>query len=72
MKNWWSKARRGNTNDQRKKDVSWSVYTFWQIWKERGRRIFHNMQATPEAVAQFIRADLELLGLARETPGLQV
>jgi hypothetical protein len=42
------------------------------IWKERGRRIFQNLQATLEAVTQFIRADLELLGLARETPGLQV
>ena len=61
---WWSKIRRGNSSDQQKKDISLSLYVFWHIWKERGRRIFEHEALQATVVANLIKADLELFRLA--------
>jgi hypothetical protein len=42
-----------------------AVYVLWNIWKERGRRIFQNEVLPASGVAKLIRAELELLRLAR-------
>jgi hypothetical protein len=52
-------------DDQRRKDISISVYIIWHIWKERGRRIFQEEAMSPNALAGLIRDDIELLELAK-------
>jgi hypothetical protein len=35
------------------------MYTFWNIWKERNRRIFNNAAETVPQVAARIKEDIE-------------
>ena len=66
---WWGKISRGKEDDQKKKCVVASAYVIWHVWKERGRCIFQDEAMTATAVASLIRADLELLFLAKDRPG---
>jgi hypothetical protein len=54
----------------RKRKYAPSVYTFWHIWKERGRRIFQKESKPASVVASLIRSDLDLLELARVRDGV--
>jgi len=38
------------------------IYTFWNIWKERNRRIFHNSSMDARQVASRAKEDIELHG----------
>jgi hypothetical protein len=62
---WWNKIRRGRITNQRKKDIALSMYILWHLWKERGRRIFQNEFLPAPALASLIRADFELVALAK-------
>ena len=62
IEEWWSKAREEVArDDQNKKDVSTAIYTFWHVWKERGRRIFQHEMLPATSVASLIKGDVELL-----------
>ena len=67
---WWEKLRQGKKDDHRKRDISVSVYVFWHIWKERGRRIFQQEEMLPAAIAGLVRADLESVILACHRAGV--
>jgi hypothetical protein len=41
------------------------MYVVWNIWKERGRRIFQQKTITAHALAGLILADISLLELAK-------
>ena len=56
---WWKE------DEQKKQDVALSAYIIWHIWKERGRQIFQNVNASSNAVVGLIKADLDLLLLAK-------
>jgi hypothetical protein len=66
ISSWWAKLRRGKPSKQKKGDISMSVYAFWHIWKECGRRIFQSESLSAIVVASLIRADLDLLHMARD------
>ena len=36
------------------------IYTFWNLWKERNRRIFNNATETALQVAMIIKEDIDL------------
>jgi hypothetical protein len=46
-----------------------SAYVIWHIWKERGRHIFQNASIPVSALVAFIKADLELVNLAKRVSG---
>ena len=64
---WWEAARRGKFDEQKKKDIAMSVYVTWHIWKE-SRRIFESKAKSASVVAELVKADLELLLLAKGGP----
>ena len=61
---WWEGIRRGKMDAQRRQAISLSVYVFWHIWKERGRRIFQGDAKPASVLASMIKADLVLLAIA--------
>ena len=69
---WWDQARKGKADEQKKRHTTLGIYTIWHIWKERGRRIFQDVNATASLVARLVRDDLDLLRLAREGPRMAV
>ena len=54
---------------QKKLIISLSVYVFWHIWKERGRRIFQGDAKPVSVLASMIKADMELLIIGRAGAG---
>jgi hypothetical protein len=62
---WWNRIQRGKITEQRKKNISLSIYIMWHIWKESGRRIFQNESMNAPALARLIRADIEMVALAK-------
>ena len=62
---WWAKAGGGKFDLHKHRRLSLSVYIIWHIWKERGRRVFQDEMMPALALSALVRADLELLSIAR-------
>jgi hypothetical protein len=65
ISSWWTKITRGRQSEGKKKEVAMAMYVVWNIWKERGRRIFQQKTITAHALAGLILADISLLELAK-------
>ena len=56
---WWEEAARKVSKSERRRLNEVVIYTFWNIWKERKRRIFNNVIETVPQVAVRIKEDIE-------------
>jgi hypothetical protein len=57
------------------KKASIIIYTAWNLWKERNRRVFEKKTATPRRVFELIKEEIAIrvsaCGSAQEPPGLR-
>jgi hypothetical protein len=65
---FWQKCRRKVDKNQRRKFDGIIVYFWWNIWKERNRRIFQQKSLNPRQVAGLCKDDITLYRMAMETP----
>jgi len=56
---WWDKAATVVPLTEQRRFNSMVVYTFWNLWKERSRRIFNNNSESAMQVAARIKDDIE-------------
>ena len=56
---WWEEVARKVPRSERRRVNRVVIYTFWNIWKERNRRIFNNKIETVPQVAAGIKEDIE-------------
>ncbi|RCV07308.1 hypothetical protein SETIT_1G233500v2 [Setaria italica] len=56
---WWEKAARSVPKDKKRHFNGLIIYTMWNIWKERNRRIFDQKFLTAQQVATHIKENLE-------------
>ena len=66
---WWNMIASWPKNDDSKRDIKIAVYIVWNIWKERGRRIFQNKNLTAHSLAGIIRDEVQMLELAFRQAG---
>lgn len=59
IKAWWEDTARKVPISERRRLNGMVIYTFWNIWKERNRRIFNNTSETVVQVAARIKDDIE-------------
>ena len=59
IRSWWEEAARKVPRSERRRLNGVIIYTFWNIWKERNRRIFDNKIETVPQVAVRIKEDIE-------------
>ena len=64
IEEWWSMLPVRQKEPTRRKMVTLSIYVVWNIWKERGRRIFQQLSSSPTALAVMVREDVSMLELA--------
>jgi hypothetical protein len=58
---WWDSEIRGLPSQQKKQRAAILIYTTWNIWNERNRRIFEGKSATPARVIRLIKEEMALL-----------
>ena len=56
---WWEEAIKKVPKSERRRLNGVVIYTFWNIWKERNRRILNNAIETAPEVAARIKEDRE-------------
>jgi hypothetical protein len=56
---WWEEATAKVPKTERRRFNGLVIYTFWNLWKERNRRIFNNKMETVLQVAARIKEDIE-------------
>ena len=59
MRSWWEEVATKVSRSERRRLNGVVIYTFWNIWKERNRRIFDNKIETVTEVAARIKEDIE-------------
>ncbi|CAN6335147.1 unnamed protein product [Urochloa humidicola] len=64
MEDWWNLSLRGLPKKLKQKLASLMIYTAWNIWKERNRRIFDGLAALPSRVLTLIKEEVNLRSLA--------
>jgi hypothetical protein len=64
MAYWWNQSLGGLPKRLKQHLASLMIYTAWNIWKERNRRIFDGVTASPFRVLNLIKEELKLRRLA--------
>jgi hypothetical protein len=59
IKAWWEEIARKVPTTERRWLNGMVIYIFWNIWKERNKRIFNNTSETGLQVAARIKDDIE-------------
>jgi len=59
IRSWWEEVEMKVPRSKRRRLNGVVIYTFWNIWKERNRRIFDNKIQTVPQVAAKIKEDIE-------------
>jgi len=68
MEEWWTQEVQLPTKEERRTWVEINMYTVWNLWKERNRRIFEGKEADPVTAFQFMRVEMGLRAQACGTP----
>jgi len=59
IRSWWEEVTTKVPRSERRRLNGALIYTFWNVWKERNRRIFDNKIQTVLQVASKIKDDIE-------------
>ncbi|PVH38494.1 hypothetical protein PAHAL_5G271700 [Panicum hallii] len=57
---WWRSSQRGLPNKLRRLKAAVLMYTTWNIWKKRNRRIFEHRSCQPTQAFELIKEEMEL------------
>lgn len=61
ISDWWDILANSGQRGRRKKMIGALLITWWQVWLERNRRIFHQQLLTATQVAFLVKENIDLL-----------
>jgi hypothetical protein len=64
LEDWWNSSTISLPKDRRACGSAIIIYTTWNLWKERNRRVFDNKSSTPSHVLALIKEEVQLRRLA--------
>ena len=65
---WWRRSLSPLNAAQKRYVAAILMYTCWNLWKERNRRIFEQKSMNPHQVVQLIKEEVNLRRVACRTP----
>ncbi|CAN6296602.1 unnamed protein product [Urochloa humidicola] len=60
IEDWWNLSLAGTSKQIRRSKATIMIYTVWNIWKERNRRVFEGISATPQRVMALIKEEMSI------------
>ena len=60
IEDWWFQSLQNMPKDQRRTKAAVIMYTVWNLWKERNRRIFEAGEVQPLTVLQLVKEEANL------------
>ncbi|KAF8758079.1 hypothetical protein HU200_010742 [Digitaria exilis] len=60
MEVWWNSNMQGRHKKLKQKMASLMIYTAWNLWKERNRRMFERLFALPTWVVSMIKEEIRI------------
>jgi len=64
MEHWWNGSLTGIPKSIKREKASILIYTAWNIWKERNRRVFEGCSALPQRVLALIKEEMKIRSIA--------
>jgi hypothetical protein len=64
VEEWWNSSLQGLPKKSKQSMASLLIYTAWNIWKERNRRVFDGEAALPPRILALIKEEAQLRTLA--------
>jgi hypothetical protein len=60
LEEWWNNSLLGVRKEDRRRKSALLLYTAWNLWKERNRRVFDGLQALPTRILALIKEEMQL------------
>jgi len=57
---WWLRSLQNLPRAQKRTKAAVLMYTTWNLWKERNRRVFEGKEAEPSTVLHFVKEEVNL------------
>ncbi|RLN40830.1 hypothetical protein C2845_PM01G13320 [Panicum miliaceum] len=70
IEDWWKSSLNNLPKADRRIAAGLLMYTAWNIWKERNRRVFQGISASASQVFALIKEELGLRHAALRVPGV--
>lgn len=64
---WWTSIIHSTYGRRRRKLIGALLITWWQVWLERNRRIFHQKQLSATQVAFLVKENIDAIQILRHT-----
>ena len=60
VEEWWNSSLRAANDENRGRIAAILIYTSWNVWNERNRRIFQGTSQSPAQILSLIKQEMDI------------